>query len=66
MVYSSSKEVNLLKRKLEQVAQFGCNSFAILFDDIEPELSETDKEVFQSFAEGLVWILERLFDFQCF
>ena len=54
MVYSSSKEVNLLKRKLEQVAQFGCNSFAILFDDIEPELSETDKEVFQSFAEGLV------------
>lgn len=58
MVYSSSKEVNLLKRKLEQVAQFGCNSFAILFDDIEPELSETDKEVFQSFAEGLVpWVL---------
>lgn len=54
MIYSSSKEVQLLKRKLEQVAQFGCNAFAILFDDIEPELSETDKEVFKSFAEGLV------------
>lgn len=43
MVYSSSKEVNFLKRKLEQVAEFGCDAFAILFDDIEPELSETDK-----------------------
>ena len=46
MIYSNSKEVFLLKSKLEQVAQFGCKAFAILFDDIEPELNETDKENF--------------------
>ena len=47
----------VLKRKLEQVAQFGCNSFALLFDDIEPEMSESDKEAFQSFAQAQVSML---------
>lgn len=51
MVYSSQKDVSCLKRKLEQVRQFGCEAFAVLFDDIEPEISPTDKEVFQSFAQ---------------
>ncbi|XP_029850217.3 protein O-GlcNAcase isoform X1 [Ixodes scapularis] len=54
ITYSNSKEVSCLKRKLEQVAQFGCSAFALLFDDIEPEISETDKEVFQSFAHAQV------------
>ncbi|CAG2107887.1 unnamed protein product, partial [Medioppia subpectinata] len=52
--YSSAKDVLCLKRKLEQVSQFGCNAFALLFDDIEPEISESDKEVFQSFASAQV------------
>lgn len=50
----SVKEVTALKRKLEQVSQFGCIAFALLFDDIEPEMSEADKEVFQSFAHAQV------------
>lgn len=54
ITYSSSKEVTALKRKLEQVSQFGCTAFALLFDDIEPEMSEADKEVFQSFAQAQV------------
>ncbi|KAJ8982878.1 hypothetical protein NQ317_004308 [Molorchus minor] len=54
ITYSSAKEVGALKRKLEQVSQFGCNAFALLFDDIEPEMSEADKEVFQSFAQAQV------------
>lgn len=54
ITYSSQKEVAALKRKLEQVSQFGCNAFALLFDDIEPEMSEADKEVFQSFAHAQV------------
>lgn len=54
ITYSSSKEVTALKRKLEQVSQFGCTAFALLFDDIEPEMSEADKEVFQSFAHAQV------------
>ncbi|XP_014272263.1 protein O-GlcNAcase [Halyomorpha halys] len=54
ITYSNSKEVLTLKRKLEQVSQFGCVAFALLFDDIDPEMSEADKEVFQSFAHAQV------------
>ncbi|XP_014242076.1 protein O-GlcNAcase [Cimex lectularius] len=54
ITYSNTKEVQSLKRKLEQVSQFGCVAFALLFDDIDPEMSEADKEVFQSFAHAQV------------
>lgn len=50
MTYSSPKEVLTLKRKLDQVSQFGCEAFALLFDDIESEMSKADKEVFQTFG----------------
>lgn len=36
------------------MSHFGCTAFALLFDDIEPEMSEADKEVFQSFAHAQV------------
>lgn len=54
MTYSSQKELSILKRKLDQVAQCGCKAFALLFDDIEPDMSPADKEVFQSFAHAQV------------
>lgn len=54
ITYSSSKELATLKRKLEQVSQFGCEAFALLFDDIESEMSKSDKDVFQSFAQAQV------------
>lgn len=63
IVYSSSKEVTCLKRKLEQVSQFGCEAFAILFDDIEPEIGQADKEVFQSFAQAQVSVANEIY--QC-
>lgn len=50
----SALQVSAVKRKLEQVSQFGCSAFALLFDDIEPEMSGADKEVFQSFAHAQV------------
>ncbi|XP_068984439.1 protein O-GlcNAcase isoform X3 [Bombus flavifrons] len=61
ITYSSAKEVSVLKRKLEQVSQFGCTAFALLFDDIEPEMSEADKEVFQSFAHAQVSVTNDIF-----
>ncbi|XP_049956889.1 protein O-GlcNAcase [Schistocerca serialis cubense] len=61
ITYSSAKEVAALKRKLEQVSQFGCSAFALLFDDIEPEMSEADKEVFQSFAHAQVSVSNEVF-----
>lgn len=61
IVYSNPKEVACLRRKLEQVSQFGCEAFALLFDDIEPEISQTDKEVFQSFAQAQVSITNEVY-----
>ncbi|XP_018901156.1 protein O-GlcNAcase isoform X2 [Bemisia tabaci] len=61
ITYSSTKEVSTLKRKLEQVYQFGCTAFALLFDDIESEMSEADKEVFQSFAHAQVSITNEVY-----
>lgn len=50
MTYSSPIELCCLKRKLSQVASFGCHAFALLFDDIEADMCEADKSVYQSFA----------------
>ncbi|KAB7499146.1 Protein O-GlcNAcase [Armadillidium nasatum] len=61
ITYSGQKEVSALKRKLEQVQQLGCNAFAILFDDIDPEMSGADKEVFQSFAHAQVSVTNDIF-----
>ncbi|XP_055381080.1 protein O-GlcNAcase [Condylostylus longicornis] len=61
MSYSSAKEVQTLKRKLEQVSQFGCEAFALLFDDIESELSKADKEIFQTFANAQVSVTNEIF-----
>lgn len=59
--YSNMKDVAALKRKLDQVKEFGCVAFAILFDDIEPELNETDKEVFKSFGSAQVSITNEIY-----
>ncbi|KAK3590145.1 hypothetical protein CHS0354_041199 [Potamilus streckersoni] len=60
--FSSAKDVQFLKRKLEQVATFGCNAFALLFDDIDPELSEIDKSAFQSSAHAQASITNEVFE----
>ncbi|KAL1498143.1 hypothetical protein ABEB36_008992 [Hypothenemus hampei] len=61
ITYSSQKEIATLKRKLEQVSQFGCIAFALLFDDIESEMSEADKEMFQSFAQAQVSVTNEIY-----
>nr|CAG4651614.1 EOG090X01OH [Triops cancriformis] len=61
IAYSSPKDMAILKRKLDQVVQFGCNSFALLFDDIESEMSESDKEIFQSFAHAQVSVTNEIY-----
>lgn len=62
MTYSNPKEVSALKRKLDQVSQFGCDAFALLFDDIEPEMSKADKEVFQSFGQAQVSVTNEVYN----
>ncbi|XP_037091378.1 LOW QUALITY PROTEIN: protein O-GlcNAcase-like [Pollicipes pollicipes] len=62
ITYSSQKEMAALKRKLDQVSQFGCVAFALLFDDIDPEMREDDKQVFQSFAHAQVTVTNEMND----
>ena len=46
---------------LFQVTSFGCTAFALLFDDIEPGLSETDRSVFQSFGAAQVAVTNEVY-----
>lgn len=61
ITFSNPKEVSALKRKLSQVSEFGCRSFALLFDDIETEMCPADKEAFGSFADAQVSVTNEVF-----
>ena len=50
ILFSSERDVNCLKKKLQQMQLCGCDGFAILFDDIDPELSPVDSTVFTTFG----------------
>nr|DBA14928.1 TPA: hypothetical protein GDO54_004203 [Pyxicephalus adspersus] len=63
ITFSNQKEVSTLKRKLDQVTQFGCKSFALLFDDIDHNMCPADKEVFSSFAHAQVSITNEIFQY---
>ncbi|XP_035516159.1 protein O-GlcNAcase [Morone saxatilis] len=61
VTFSNPKEVAALKRKLDQVKDFGCRSFSLLFDDIETEMCPADKQAFSSFAHAQVAITNAVY-----
>uniref|UniRef100_A0A4W6CA24 protein O-GlcNAcase n=1 Tax=Lates calcarifer TaxID=8187 RepID=A0A4W6CA24_LATCA len=61
ITFSNPKEVAALKRKLDQVREFGCRSFSLLFDDIETEMCQADKQVFSSFAHAQVAVTNEVY-----
>lgn len=61
ITFSNPKEVTALKRKLDQVKEFGCRSFSLLFDDIEREMCAADKQAFSSFAHAQVSITNAVY-----
>uniref|UniRef100_A0A3B4ASR8 protein O-GlcNAcase n=1 Tax=Periophthalmus magnuspinnatus TaxID=409849 RepID=A0A3B4ASR8_9GOBI len=61
ITFSNPKEVAALKRKFDQVKEFGCRSFSLLFDDIEIEMCPADKQAFTSFAHAQVAIANEVF-----
>ncbi|XP_030636244.1 protein O-GlcNAcase [Chanos chanos] len=63
IVFSSSCDLTLLKRKLRQVAELGCQAFAILFDDIDHSMCQADTEAFSSFAHAQVSVANEIFRF---
>lgn len=46
-----------------QVVHLGCQSFSILFDDIEPELCNLDAKVFSSFAQAQVSLANDIYHY---
>ncbi|KAI4832696.1 hypothetical protein KUCAC02_015651 [Chaenocephalus aceratus] len=61
ITFSNPKEAAALMRKLDQVRQFGCRSFSLLFDDIETEMCAADKKAFSSFAYAQVAITNAVY-----
>lgn len=52
ITFSNPREVATLKKKLDQVKEFGCRSFSLLFDDIKTDMCPADKQAFSSFAHA--------------
>ena len=46
-----------------QVLNLGCNSFALLFDDIDQNLNTTDKTLFHSFAYAQATVTNEIYHF---
>lgn len=62
MVYSDPGEMETMKQKFDQLVALGCESFAILFDDIEPIMNERDAKVFKNYASAQVCVTNGIFE----
>ncbi|KAK6733354.1 hypothetical protein RB195_017227 [Necator americanus] len=63
IVYSKVEERICIKSKLDQVRMLGCESFALLFDDIECEMNETDRQNFRSFVAAQVAVTNEVYEY---
>lgn len=62
MVYSDQADLDCLIRKYDQLVDLGCECFAILFDDIKPEISGKDSQVFKDYASAQVSVTNMIFE----
>ena len=60
--YSDKQEIQLLHDKAKQIKELGCEGFAILWDDIEPELSAEDAKHFTSFSDAHCKVSNALYE----
>ncbi|EDV20047.1 uncharacterized protein TRIADDRAFT_1311, partial [Trichoplax adhaerens] len=60
--YSNASDIAALKDKLDQVRSFGCEAFAVFFDDIYCTMSKKDKGNFASFADAHVYIANLIYE----
>jgi len=60
--YSDEEEMDKLHEKTKQIQDLGCEGFAILWDDIEPNLSAQDAKTFASFSHAHCTISNRLYN----
>lgn len=63
MVYSDQEEIDCLISKYDQLVELGCQCFAILFDDIEPTITnDKDGQVFKNYASAQVSVTNLIFE----
>lgn len=63
IVYSDTQELNLLLKKYDQILGLGCETFAILFDDIEPNITnDEDMDVFKNYAQAQVHVTNAVYE----
>ncbi|XP_068710020.1 protein O-GlcNAcase-like [Montipora foliosa] len=63
ILFSSTRDIQQLKRKMGQVQKLGCEAFALLFDDIDPQLHGADVEAFRSFGQAQVEITNVIYKY---
>uniref|UniRef100_A0A7I4Y650 protein O-GlcNAcase n=1 Tax=Haemonchus contortus TaxID=6289 RepID=A0A7I4Y650_HAECO len=63
IAYSKTEEILCIKSKLDQVRMLGCESFALLFDDIECEMNEMDRKCFDSFVSAQVAVTNEVYEY---
>ncbi|XP_032220534.1 protein O-GlcNAcase [Nematostella vectensis] len=61
IIFSSAKDVQLLKKKMEQLQGLGCEAFSLLFDDIDPELKFPDENIFSHFGDAQVKLTNEMY-----
>ncbi len=59
--YSSEDDLQILRRRFEQLKKLGCRSFAILFDDIPDKMHSDDARWFENFAAAQCHVASQLF-----
>ena len=62
--YSEPAELDLLKRRFEQVMDWGVRHFALLFDDIPDRLDTRDIQQFGSLASAQCYVANAIFNWQ--
>ncbi|KAE9418067.1 hypothetical protein Angca_005184 [Angiostrongylus cantonensis] len=63
IVYSKIEDVICVKSKFDQVRMLGCESFALLFDDIECEMNEVDRQCFKSFVAAQISVANEVYEY---
>ncbi len=59
--FSNPDELSCLKDKVQQLADLGCQNFALLFDDIPDRMSAADRERWDSFAAAQSYVSNEIF-----
>jgi protein O-GlcNAcase/histone acetyltransferase len=59
--YSSDAELDLLKKRFDQMLALGCRDFALLFDDIPDRMNAEDLKRWDSFASAQCRVTNAMF-----